>query len=1128
MSPTMSVNVNCGSSATQGVRLVVPDNCELLQCWLQQIASDPSKVRQRLSNGEWETLSDGDRSLLLAFMEKKQLLHNAVRNHNLELIALLHQAGMNINGLDGEGKSPLQHAYVEPDIFNWLFWRGARYPQEQGGNSALLSEVLSTISYFSKNIDKDQKSLSELLKLCTVDDLLKLDKDKSKQLFILTVDAEVQKLLIDKLQQALNTPLRRFSAMQCIKKTLYPTYSYNNKNLAQLTWLLSLLQQGILSSSDVEEILSDAELFHDYLQHFLLLQDPQYGWKPSEALKKLIDSIGDFCLAFRIHVLLQSKTLKDAATYLENMKEETTTCSATADKLQEAVRRQILMHIEALQQREQRTFWQALAERSYSSGDRELCFLESIGFDPNWSHPHSGEHLLFTELAWYIGDETRPCHLKVDLNKCNDKGENALEFHCRVNKKFSDFCRKALVTAGLSLSDAFPASEKCRKLFPESPLLQAEFACLLLHPCQDVYQKLLRDLKRDEKRAIESAIDADKELCALLRDFRKQKDSWKQEVRNKSMKWEELLEDGEGKKLLRPHCTKSWIPSSFHIAQYAYLSGKKISTQALHTIPGDPIASLAVLTLRERHSVRPDVALSLYDTLSSCKRSGVARWVRHLFDNPELMKIFVDDYLQLKTLVIAPGGGVNSTFSESVYDVIISLKKLRHWPDYEWNLSRKARKQYKKLDSAYNAHIIPQPVDRLVLPDEKATISIAGRTVFVSNGQGKGIEAFKFLKRKYSENPLEESYKNFSRELPVTQVFQELGTLFQSRFHSPLGLYLLRELPKEFPTTAAIGAAPAFVYHYSTSQELMRYPQELSCEEFATSRQIWLGDEASMVRRGYTPQSAALFHNNSQQRGYSCLIDLAAQIARRDDYLGLTPQSGAGRLDQPFFLTCWPNRRAGGITDLGDGHLFYNQQKHKIQDLRHMPSTENASARIFHQMNNLGNILLVDMLLLVAKEQKAGLLDWRSEVCLVRLSEQLLLGYATVVAGYSKETLEKTQHFARHSGIDWPRMALQVAFWCDNGPEGYPAWVARDCLPDNLYEVGAKVEVNAASAQNFHPITGFQSAGHQDIGPFNGPLCLTEFEKAIYTLFIAVILAEPLEKKIKQAMPSYSFMDLFM
>ncbi len=36
-------------------------------------------------------------------------------------------------------------------------------------------------------------------------------------------------------------------------------------------------------------------------------------------------------------------------------------------------------------------------------------------------------------------------------------------------------------------------------------------------------------------------------------------------------------------------------------------------------------------------------------------------------------------------------------------------------------------------------------------------------------------------------------------------------------------------------------------------------------------------------------------------------------------------------------------------------------------------------------------------------------------------------------------------------------MAQQVAFWCDNSPEGYPLGLARGQLPEGLYEAGAKV-----------------------------------------------------------------------
>jgi hypothetical protein len=178
-------------------------------------------------------------------------------------------------------------------------------------------------------------------------------------------------------------------------------------------------------------------------------------------------------------------------------------------------------------------------------------------------------------------------------------------------------------------------------------------------------------------------------------------------------------------------------------------------------------------------------------------------------------------------------------------------------------------------------------------------------------------------------------------------------------------------------------------------------------------------------------------------------------------------------------------------------------------------------------MNDLANILLVDLLQLIAREQADGLLDWSNEDCLTRLSTQLMNGYSIVMASYSGEALEKCSHFALHCGINWRRMALQAAFWCDNSSHGYPSWVAQRKLPENLYEKEARINIDAASAANFDPIKGFQTDGEQDIGPYNGPLCLVEMERAFYTLFMAVILPEPLVKEEKKTQHNNSLNDFF-
>ena len=66
------------------------------------------------------------------------------------------------------------------------------------------------------------------------------------------------------------------------------------------------------------------------------------------------------------------------------------------------------------------------------------------------------------------------------------------------------------------------------------------------------------------------------------------------------------------------------------------------------------------------------------------------------------------------------------------------------------------------------------------------------------------------------------------------------------------------------------------------------------------------------------------------------------------------------------------------------------------------------------------------------------------------------------------------------------------------GPQGYIQWAAQGRVPEGLYEESTTVLVNVLNARNFDPEKGFQSNGSQDIGPFNGPLACTEFEKAAY------------------------------
>ena len=160
-------------------------------------------------------------------------------------------------------------------------------------------------------------------------------------------------------------------------------------------------------------------------------------------------------------------------------------------------------------------------------------------------------------------------------------------------------------------------------------------------------------------------------------------------------------------------------------------------------------------------------------------------------------------------------------------------------------------------------------------------------------------------------------------------------------------------------------------------------------------------------------------------------------------------------------------------------------------------------------MYGLSNILLVDMLILAERSYKKGVLQWQNAEFLQIFAHALVEGFVQVIATYTGQNEEKSLKFALEGGTDWIQMAKEISFWVDNSPTGYMPWIEKNEIPSNLYKKEIEIDVTEMSeAQNYSRLIGLNSNGNQDIGLYNGVLGLVEFEKAIYLLFNAIIIAD--------------------
>lgn len=673
--------------------------------------------------------------------------------------------------------------------------------------------------------------------------------------------------------------------------------------------------------------------------------------------------------------------------------------------------------------------------------------MVEIGLDPKWVEPSSNHSFLFTRSVKYI-DKVDLATLGFDIELKNKFGKNALEHHCQM---LQTSCIISLAKQRLKLSDQFPHVALCRKAYPENLMMQSFLATCLMNPRKTVLKNLFLKFSKEEPGlSIET------------------------------------LKSIEGLKYIADKIDHN--SSTFHHTDPYILSSLTIKV-----IPQSPAASLVVNTLTNIHEL--DAPPPLQILFKGLRHDDIVHLFNYIFAHPEILKALIVAYMKVKYLYIFPRGGTISSHAKLAMTLIEHIGALSHIP----NKLDSLQIDNQRILRAFQAVIPPIPMSTLEIPTT-AQILKYGRTLVLDNKDH--LECYKFL---YPG----ENYSHFSQEYSVSRELHQTRKIFKSQFIEPLGIYAVRKLPEAFDIykSSFPGNQPAYVFHYKSKQGKYDYLQNLPPEKYVKARGVCLHDSAKLVKMGIYPDSAPLFHNEGQNRRYVILVDLLVKtLLKNPDDNYFTPAGGAGRLDQPFPKVQFPNLTEIGLTDVRDAITFHlqSENKHFIQDMRQL----REDSIFFQQMEALARVLLVDLLILV--ERWKATLDWQSDNLMAIFGDEIAQGIAHIFEGYTDKIHNECLNLIKKSGIDWTLTAKQVAFWLDAGPNGYPSWLAQNKIPDGLYEKTTKVVVDIYGAKNFHPETGCMTNGHQDIGLYNGPLALTEFEKAMYLLVIAIGLAEPL------------------
>lgn len=297
------------------------------------------------------------------------------------------------------------------------------------------------------------------------------------------------------------------------------------------------------------------------------------------------------------------------------------------------------------------------------------------------------------------------------------------------------------------------------------------------------------------------------------------------------------------------------------------------------------------------------------------------------------------------------------------------------------------------------------------------------------------------------------------------------------------------------------------------SEEYFKYlsDPDLTEEKFQESLSLNLHDLFILAQHGFIHTSLIeLFHNieeGAREDGGKYLW--MVELVRPDG-----PNFGAGRLHGWAKAVRYPNFRLSGIADFAEiehvdelvkgGNVF---SKHMDNNLLRFPV---ELRKKFTQMSFMGDIFLSAVLTLAKRERQLNRWNWQNEASLEPVALQLknlfLQAYEFYLSGYPAE---EGNIMRLAETVDWQRMARQMAFFMasDNPYAPYlimGAGNARKGVPESIYGEGVETDyimdysfVN--NWQNHKGIWGFFSEdGTPDLGPFNGPLPLTELVRALY------------------------------
>jgi hypothetical protein len=403
-----------------------------LDQWIEKICNDFCTFQIKTLRGDLEALPAEDRQYLIDFATRIEKLHSAAYepeidpDNNLNFFKKIASLGANIQALDTNGDSLLGKTQNQA-LFEWLLEQGASFVNRH--KHSLLPYVLDKIEdiWHPQEAMDWKLILLKVLPKVPLLDFMNLNEDQMIKITTLIKEAP---------EFANVMKLKALEAFQQEpEKTIELVVEFfNHANMTtELPHFIDLIEEKFIPDDVIEQIILNPKFIFLHFDNLFFDVLPSVWQPPIGDLERYFKQLGHFRMAVFVVGLLNVKSLHEASKVALEIEK----IGGHIENLNEEIKKGIIGHIMALQEKEKKTLWHFLAKRNFTVST--LIELEKLGFDPNWNDNKNKQNLLFTRIAARIG-----CYYiknsKINLHHKDGEGNNVDKGGAEAKPGFS-LCR---------------------------------------------------------------------------------------------------------------------------------------------------------------------------------------------------------------------------------------------------------------------------------------------------------------------------------------------------------------------------------------------------------------------------------------------------------------------------------------------------------------------------------------------------------------------------------------------------------------------------------------------------------------------------------------------------------------